>query len=201
MKSKQGLRLPKITIVDRKGNQLRAQLLLYLVQSCLTVDVVEHLLAVALRSGLGTEVSNQSGEGPLHLNFKRSPGDNCCRVTELLIEFGADVNQSSRQGANLLHLLSQRDNGPSCRCIDLVLRSNRFSPGCLTQLDNSGMSPLHHAATRDSEAILIKLLQAGAPANQTTKFGLRLLHIACKAIADGGGSIGVLNCLLQHVKP
>lgn len=99
------------------------------------------------------------------------------KVTTMLLMNGANVNTTDKE--------------VSFRCFQLIISSHRMSFETFCSL--KGWSPLHLAAEKGNNRIVIALIKSGANVNAVDKEGWTALHLASRSDKDE-----IINLLLKN---
>ena len=121
-----------------------------------------------LESGAKTDEEDHGRLTPIHVAASTSHGENRPRHVELLIQGGADVNHTSKDGGTPLH------EACSPEIVEALLQAGANIHG----RDHWGGTPLHRAR---SATVAKALLLAGADVNSRDSLGGTPLHRARSA--------------------
>ena len=159
---------------------------------------------------------------PLHVAVNRK--EDCPELSQLLIEYGSDVNASDENGYQALHMSSGLGHTETVKCLVAHTKTNingvnglgltpllvaigakTVNPElCETLLehnattdavDEDGNQPLHVACRRDHGEIVNVLLAHGACSNAANKHGETPLHTVANSEED---SPELCEILLKH---
>ena len=159
---------------------------------------------------------------PLHVAVNRK--NDSPELSQLLIDYGSDVNAADESGNQALHIASSLSHTQTVNCLvaDVNININGVNGLGLTPLlsavqaktvhpkicgtllqhkaitdavDEDENQPLHVACRRDCEEIVNILLLHGASSNAGNKHGQTPMHVAANSKKD---SPGLCEILLQH---
>ncbi|NXE97869.1 ANK2 protein, partial [Menura novaehollandiae] len=164
------VRLPALHIAARKDDTKSAALLL---QNDHNADVQSKVTGWA------------RGFTPLHIAAHYGN----VNVATLLLNRGAAVDFTARNGITPLHVASKRGN---TNMVKLLLDRG----GQIDAKTRDGLTPLHCAARSGHDQVVELLLERGAPLLARTKNGLSPLHMAAQ-----GDHVECVKHLLQHKAP
>ncbi|NXQ83708.1 ANK2 protein, partial [Nyctibius grandis] len=170
------VRLPALHIAARKDDTKSAALLL---QNDHNADVQSKVTERAR----GAHVA--AGFTPLHIAAHYGN----VNVATLLLNRGAAVDFTARNGITPLHVASKRGN---TNMVKLLLDRG----GQIDAKTRDGLTPLHCAARSGHDQVVELLLERGAPLLARTKNGLSPLHMAAQ-----GDHVECVKHLLQHKAP
>lgn len=145
-----------------------------------------HTAAVKQLLDLGANVNAQNNKGIGALDLAMHSPD----ITRVLVQYGADINQKSRQGLTLMHkLVKQRCDGAArdafARLVKLGIN--------IDARDNQGYSALHTAANFSKTPFMELCIDGGADMEITNDVGWTPLMTVChRQCLDG------VNCLLDR---
>ena len=171
--------------------------------------------------GLGRTLLHQVASGQCGFGY------NGVRITELLMEHGADVNAQDRGNTTPLHLASYfgsveisrtlLNHGASANAkrklgrtpLHLVAEGKHGNDVLITDLllehgadihaqDKDNMTPLHLASYCGKVEISQVLLDCGANASAKNALGLTPLHMVSQGTYHSHDDVGVAQLLLEH---
>ncbi|KAL3872338.1 hypothetical protein ACJMK2_040269 [Sinanodonta woodiana] len=108
------------------------------------------------------------------------------RMIETLIVARLDITARNNTGAHILHIVAANDN---LRIVKYLIKT---MPGLLEQNDKNGWTPLHHAASKGSVAVIESLLEAGLDITARTNNGCHALHLSA-----GNGNLKIVKYLIK----
>jgi len=152
-----------------------------------STEVVEHLIV----SGASLILTNNAGNTPFEEALTRAHE----KAMILLLKRGADVNSTTVDGNNCLHVAARSGN---CELLNIAI-----SRQCKLDAQNIeyGHTPLHVAAAEGNNEAAVALIDAGAEIGLVTKLGNTALHLAAgrcssdvvKKLLEAGADINALN--------
>eukprot|EP01147_Barroeca_monosierra_P011214 gene11214-3268_t len=143
------------------------------------MDVVQ----VLLKNHASTTIQTSDGLTPLHHACIKGNA----RAVEILINYNVQIFEPTKEGLVCAHLCAKYGHNALLNKILQLSRDN------LSVRDNSGFTPLHHAALSGHAPVVQSLLLKGSSiAEKTTAFGLDPLMLA-----SGRGHVAVINILLN----
>ncbi|XP_075245472.1 uncharacterized protein LOC142339358 isoform X2 [Convolutriloba macropyga] len=117
--------------------------------------------------------------------FMWAAGAGALESLDLMVDHGADLSQSEKNGATALHAAATSGN---VDCVKLLLRV-----GCKMTADNLKLTPLMRACELGHVAIAQLLIRHGAKITQQDREGRYPLHWACF-----GGNLRMCELLVVH---
>lgn len=186
-----------------------------------SIDIVSLILESSLRSDVDEIIDAVDFQGHTALRIAAVSGNDV--VCKHLLEFGASVSVSDRDGDSPLHAVSRigdvdatlmilsactskdmnarRTNDHHTPLLDAVLSGHREVVATLTEfsvhvdlVDSNGDSPLHHAVMLENLRIVQILLAAGACVDVKDVDGLTPLHLTMMRAQ----SREIARALLKH---
>ncbi|QPC63066.1 hypothetical protein HYE67_005297 [Fusarium culmorum] len=157
----------------------------------------QNMLEKLLKSGVSAKVAETDGTSILYLAA-------CCnssQVVQILIDSGADVAATNREGLTPLHVAQNAD------IAKILLQSGAI----VDARANDGRTPLHRAVDSDILEVVDILLDMGATVDARDEMDFTPLHSACgrgcleaakRLIAKGASLVGVIHmaCATGHNK-
>ncbi|KAL7954774.1 ankyrin repeat-containing domain protein [Trichoderma compactum] len=143
----------------------------------------ENAVRTLLRNGADPNLADNYGNVPLHWAIPYSA------ITELLLEYGANINAQNDGGRSALHwsaLEGQEDT------VEILLSHNAD----VRAKDTYGCTALHAASLRGLDAMAQRLIERGADPNERDKDGWTPLHAA--VIRGQNSVIQLLVDRVQH---
>ncbi|KAM0349557.1 hypothetical protein ACHAP4_010335 [Fusarium culmorum] len=157
----------------------------------------QSMLEKLLKSGVSAKVAETDGTSILYLAACR----NSSQVVQILIDRGADVAATNREGLTPLHVAQNAD------IAKILLQSGAI----VDARANDGRTPLHRAVDSDILEVVDILLDMGAAVDALDEMDFTPLHSACgrgcleaakRLIAKGASLVGVIHmaCATGHNK-
>jgi ankyrin repeat protein len=116
------------------------------------------------------------------------------KVTSLLEE-GSKVDKAhGEHGITALYAAAEYGNRA---CAAAVVTALLRAGASIDKTESTGRTPLHMAAHRGHEAVVVLLLQAGADVNKATANTSIVVSCTALSLAGGGGHVAVVALLLQ----
>ena len=169
-----GGRLDNIKMLIQNGADIQARdcdgsTLLHFASRCSNQEVVEFLLKL---NEISVNATNNFNQTPL---MKACIDDGRLDNIKMLIQNGADVQASSKNGSTVLHLASHCSNQ---EVVEFLLKLNEIS---VNVTDNLNQTPLMYACYDDGRLDNIKMLiQNGADLHASSSNGSTVLHLASR---------------------
>jgi hypothetical protein len=121
----------------------------------------------------------------------------CIGLVELLLQHGADVNTSDKDGRTALHAAAEKGY---VKTVETLLECNADVNSTIESREahanaetETGFTALHAATEKDHLAVVEVLLKFGASIDSKDEYGRTALHVACR-----GGDEQIVTALLEH---
>lgn len=130
-------------------------------------------------------INKKSNEGLTALHYSSLRGN--IKIIKLLLSNGADCNEVTNDGLNVIHMAA-KGNQPN----SIIYFQERYNMS-IVDGDKNGYTPLHHACINGSENAMVFLLALGVDPNCKDNKGMTPLHhIIC-----GNGNVKIAKKLIQ----
>ncbi|KAJ2988012.1 hypothetical protein NUW58_g4199 [Xylaria curta] len=138
------------------------------------------VLLLSQQKTFDPDVEDSIGWTPLMIAASVKDGD---AIVDILLNRGADVNQTNHSGQTALHFVASKNNLELAR----KLLANK-PPASSRVKDKRGQYPLHRAAAIGSTPMVKLLLENRSPLDTTDIAGYTALH---HAVAEGHGDTAI----------